>query len=302
MSSPSRRLRNPFAITADRRIVGVDEVPRGADCGCFCLNCEEPLIARKGDEVVHHFAHHSDGGCGSGSEESALHKAAKNVLVSSPGKGIALGIGGYRCRLDSAEQEKTIPNSPRRGDVLAMISYTRGKTGQLYRAQAEYTGLLNIEICMYNPKDDQYAQEMSDVGIPVHEKPLSLDRIRDIQANRRVTLVSALRACLLSENSGHWLSVAGLPYEIAASIDCYKGPPHAALNIASWFFRNGDIEMSKFTLIRLARRKEHWDLDSNRRWTRGAALITDADKTRTTCRLCLGPKKEAYDTCWYCYR
>ncbi|MEW8482386.1 MAG: competence protein CoiA family protein [Candidatus Thiodiazotropha endolucinida] len=39
--------------------VDVEDVPRGAKCGCICPACKTPLIARQGEEKEWHFAHAS---------------------------------------------------------------------------------------------------------------------------------------------------------------------------------------------------------------------------------------------------
>jgi len=49
-----------WAENAEGRMVHVDRVPRGLQCGCICPNCHEPLLARHGDKNEHGFAHHSD--------------------------------------------------------------------------------------------------------------------------------------------------------------------------------------------------------------------------------------------------
>lgn len=49
-----------WAENAEGRMVHVDSVPRGLQCGCTCPNCHEPLLARHGEKNEHGFAHHSD--------------------------------------------------------------------------------------------------------------------------------------------------------------------------------------------------------------------------------------------------
>lgn len=70
----------PFGQLSSGRLVGVSEVDRGLACGCFCPQCGQPLIAKKGDILVHHFAHQSDAEC-KGAVESALHKMSKQILA-----------------------------------------------------------------------------------------------------------------------------------------------------------------------------------------------------------------------------
>lgn len=49
-----------WAQDSSGKMVHVDSVPRGIQCGCICPHCKEPLIARHGDVHAHHFAHHSE--------------------------------------------------------------------------------------------------------------------------------------------------------------------------------------------------------------------------------------------------
>ena len=66
----------PYALNSSGNIVHVDAVPRGKHCGCVCPACEAPLVARKGEVKVHHFAHANNRpAC-----ESALHATAKLML------------------------------------------------------------------------------------------------------------------------------------------------------------------------------------------------------------------------------
>ena len=79
-----------------RRLVFIDEVQNGLACNCVCPECGCDLEARNGGQIrMHTFAHYSDskahhkGGLGntqktcSGSTETILHKAAKQVLEES---------------------------------------------------------------------------------------------------------------------------------------------------------------------------------------------------------------------------
>ena len=63
-------------------ITHISEVESGLACGCICPACGEKLIAKKGDVVMHHFAHRSGINCEYG-VETALHLVAKEVLTSA---------------------------------------------------------------------------------------------------------------------------------------------------------------------------------------------------------------------------
>ena len=49
-----------WAENADGKMVHVDSVPQGLNCGCICPRCQERLQARHGEIRSHGFAHHSE--------------------------------------------------------------------------------------------------------------------------------------------------------------------------------------------------------------------------------------------------
>ena len=68
-----------FALRNDGEIVSIDDVESGLGCNCFCPACSEPLVAKKGEHMMRHFAHHCGYSCEYGYETS-LHLAAKDIL------------------------------------------------------------------------------------------------------------------------------------------------------------------------------------------------------------------------------
>ena len=69
----------PFGLLGGR-LLGVEEVSSGLACNCVCPQCGSKLIARKGKENRHHFAHYQNTAC-EGALESALHLKAKAVIA-----------------------------------------------------------------------------------------------------------------------------------------------------------------------------------------------------------------------------
>lgn len=63
----------------DGVLVHISQVSSGLQCGCKCPACVETLIAKKGDKVIHHFAHKSTIECEFGYQTS-LHLAAKKII------------------------------------------------------------------------------------------------------------------------------------------------------------------------------------------------------------------------------
>ncbi len=72
------KLKLPFGLK-DGKIVDINEVERGLDCKCVCPSCKHPLVARKGEERIDHFAHYKQPEC-KYAIETALHMAAKEYL------------------------------------------------------------------------------------------------------------------------------------------------------------------------------------------------------------------------------
>lgn len=76
MSATTRVFRIPFALR-DGRPVHVSEVDSGFHDDCLCPECNQPLVAKKGDRNAHHFAHDGQHTCNG---ETILHLLAKQIL------------------------------------------------------------------------------------------------------------------------------------------------------------------------------------------------------------------------------
>ena len=69
---------NPFGIR-EGKLVTINDVQSGLSGECVCPQCKEPLIARKGFNKIHHFAHYKGSHC-NGSLETSLHIKAKQIF------------------------------------------------------------------------------------------------------------------------------------------------------------------------------------------------------------------------------
>src|SRR5690348_8256532 len=52
-----------YALNTRNVLVHVVDVPRGKACECRCVGCGRALIAKKGEVLVHHFAHANNEAC-----------------------------------------------------------------------------------------------------------------------------------------------------------------------------------------------------------------------------------------------
>lgn len=73
------------AMNSQQQLVAIQEVERGLACDCTCIECGEALIARKGEQNEHHFAHSSSKESCEVRRESLLHLFAKQVIREAMG-------------------------------------------------------------------------------------------------------------------------------------------------------------------------------------------------------------------------
>lgn len=70
------------AVNSSNQLVSIGQVERGLACQCFCFECGESVIAKKGEINEHHFAHASNKESCHIHPESILHKYAKEVIMT----------------------------------------------------------------------------------------------------------------------------------------------------------------------------------------------------------------------------
>lgn len=72
-----------YGSLSDGSIVHISQVVCGLGCNCKCIGCKKPLIAKKGDVNIHHFAHKSQEHDSIKCNESILHKLGKLIILQS---------------------------------------------------------------------------------------------------------------------------------------------------------------------------------------------------------------------------
>ena len=73
--------KQPYGLK-NGKIVTIGQVESGLACNCICPACKGRLIARKGVDKQHHFAHYNAEDCGKGTE-TVIHKLSKEILSTS---------------------------------------------------------------------------------------------------------------------------------------------------------------------------------------------------------------------------
>ena len=61
---------NLIYAVKDGKVIHISAVESGLSCGCTCPACGESLVAKKGQKMMHHFAHKSGSDCEYGYETS----------------------------------------------------------------------------------------------------------------------------------------------------------------------------------------------------------------------------------------
>jgi competence protein CoiA len=74
-----------FAVNESGCLVCIAEVERGLACSCTCEVCGQVVVAKKGEEREHHFAHAANTVACEVSYESQLHRYAKELIEKHRG-------------------------------------------------------------------------------------------------------------------------------------------------------------------------------------------------------------------------
>jgi competence protein CoiA len=74
-----------FAMDHKNRLIHISEAERGLICNCYCMVCNERMVAKKGQEREHHFAHESNKAACIINHETLLHQFAKRVIQDALG-------------------------------------------------------------------------------------------------------------------------------------------------------------------------------------------------------------------------
>jgi len=161
----------PFGFK-DGRIWDIGDVERGAKCGCVCAACGNPLVAKKGEILRHHFAHGVGYNCATGLETS-VHQMAKQIVADTL---VAMlpGCGEIR-ELQNDSRWRRISNPPKSDggwlfspekrrfrDAVPEVSVTDTQTGELLRPDVLCdSGRFWLEFRVTHAVDQDKAQKIA---------------------------------------------------------------------------------------------------------------------------------------------
>lgn len=146
-----RVLRIPFA-SREGKLVHVSEVEPGFRNDCFCPACGRPLVAKKGNIKVHHFAHDGDHPCNG---ETILHLLAKQLLKERIESALSAGRPvPIRWKCDRCENEHR-GNLLKRAKAVLLETAFEGKVPDLTLIGDDNDACAVIEVIVtHSPEPD----------------------------------------------------------------------------------------------------------------------------------------------------
>ena len=216
----------PAGIHEDGEFRTVDQVERGLECACRCIECGDRLVAKKGNRRIHHFAHYSPGAATSHCQESTLHEFVKRLLASFSERSFPLPPiqshrynfscracgrklpkiefkGNLKVHILNGKTEQRVQN--RRVDVLLNAQNIRSGEGPENRRTSSKIIQLIIEVNVSNKKTFDYALDISKSKIPAIEIDLSLDSLFARMSRSNQKFVPSLHAELQQVDNKRWL-------------------------------------------------------------------------------------------------
>lgn len=158
-----------YALNAENKLVHIDSVKNGLECGCICPGCKEPLVAKNDGKVrEHHFAHICGNDCGTG-YQTIRHIWGKEILFENRTMPIAInGKKGF-IKTNQIGMEITLTDLNIIPDVFARAGLQFNYMGLSFTADVP----LIVEIYVTHKVDDEKAAIIKKAGIPAIEIDLS---------------------------------------------------------------------------------------------------------------------------------
>jgi len=176
-----------FALSAAGRVVHIDEVANGLASQCACPHCGGKLVARQGPVRNHHFCHHQSAEA-AGCVETALHKAAKEILLREMCVSLPAQLDGMGSRLGTEARFETVALEYRLGCA---------ETGTEIVADAFGRGMKDVivEIAVSHRVDPEKVEKIRRLDLSAIEIDLAdaLNEHWDWESLRQAVILDPLR-------------------------------------------------------------------------------------------------------------
>ena len=111
------------ASREDNEIRRISEVESGLACNCYCLACEENLVAKKGDIKAHHFSHQANSQCSSKTNQEYNREIIKLIAKKAVSKAEKIRMPNYKfTRTELFGNTRTISNTG--NDENSLLDHT----------------------------------------------------------------------------------------------------------------------------------------------------------------------------------
>jgi hypothetical protein len=202
-----------YGVKRNGKMAHISEVNSGLACECVCPACGDTLVAKKGDELTHHFAHDAGASCHN-APETALHRLAKEIVEEARKLWLpaAIAADGDISRVVHRAREISFTRTIRESRHLQSV------VPDLF---AELDGhLLLIEIYVTHRCDAAKIAELREKGIATVEIDLSkMARTASREEVKQAVLVDAER---------QWVYHPKIDAEVAAMRDAAEKRRQAA--------------------------------------------------------------------------
>lgn len=292
---------------ADGSRVHIDDVLSGLTCNCMCPGCGRDMVARKGEQRAHVFAHraHQAEVCRSPGE-TALHKLAKMVLrdrlrLKLPAITMTDQHGVLEVFKEAVFEFEEAALEKRAGEVVPDVICRRGGRDlhvefvvtnacdptKLAKLNAMDVGVLEIDLRRYRNKplallDDAILFEAPRKWLQtrmfakgarmMEERKIAIEREKDIEA-RALWQIYAERPAESQFPLGPWQERAN---EYGLGKPVFGGGQHKTC------FEVRDAEWKSFILLESACRRGYWPFDAfmalcSKGWVHQAFVFRDHD-------------------------
>lgn len=158
-----------YAFNAEKKLVYINDVKNGLECGCVCPGCGEMLVAKNDGKIrEHHFAHLSGNDCGTG-YQTIRHIWAKELLVTNQLVPIVLNGKKLFIRTNKIGMEVKLTDLNIIPDVFAVAKLPFSSMGLRFFWEVPFI----VEIYVTHKVDEEKSAIIKQAGIPAVEIDLS---------------------------------------------------------------------------------------------------------------------------------
>lgn len=212
-----------WAENAEGKMVHVDTVPNGLNCGCICPYCHEKLMARQGEERAHGFAHHSKKRkanlkiC----YEVTMYKLAEQIIQTEkriyvpsyntmfPEGDLVFEDVVIDSRYERGDKQPDVIATTKEGKQYLIVFYLKNRT--FHKQTLDYKNLSCLEIDLSNQNLDSLKQFL--LSSSEDRKWLNIERhINQIEETESFDILPENRTCFDCKIHLSWASKDGWAY------------------------------------------------------------------------------------------